>query len=151
MAEFLSIPVLLDLLLIFMLGATIAYCVNLSRKLSVMRDAQQELHKVAEDFDRAIVRSKLGIEELKSASETIGQDLQQELDEAKGLLEELKLINASSSRIADKLQESVDGSGRQIASRQEDTATDSSEETSSGIEPRTEAERELLQMLTKSK
>lgn len=151
MAEFLSIPVLLDLLLIFMLGATIAYCVNLSRKLSVMRDAQQELHKVAEDFDRAIVRSKMGIEELKSASETIGQDLQQELDDARGLLEELKLINASSSRIADKLQESVDGSGRQIASRNEGTPTDTSEETNAGIEPRTEAERELLQMLTKSK
>lgn len=151
MTEFLSIPVLLDLLLIFMLGATIAYCVNLSRKLSVMRDAQQELHKVAEEFDRAIVRSKIGIEELKNAGEHIGKDLQSELDEARGLLEELKLINASSSRIADKLQESVDGSGRQIASRADDITEEMEEAVTSSAEPRTEAERELLQMLTKSK
>ena len=151
MIEFLSIPILLDVLLIFMLGATIAYCVNLSRKLAVMRDAQQDLHKVAADFDRAIVRSKLGIQELKSASENIGRDLQAELDDARGLLEELKLINASSSRIADKLQESVDGSGRQIASRSEEIEMDETHDGHSIAEPRTEAEKELLQMLTKSK
>lgn len=148
--EFLSIPLILDFLLIVMLGACIAYCVSLSRKLSVMRDAQSELHKVATQFDQAIVRSKLGIDELKRASEEIGGGLQNEIDDARSLLEELKLINASSSRIADRLQESVDGTGRRLSSEDVISQTPATPEVDP-IEPRTDAERELLQMLTKSK
>ncbi|MBL4666337.1 MAG: hypothetical protein JKY04_03080 [Sneathiella sp.] len=148
--EFLSVPVLLDLLLIILLGATIAYCVNLSRKLSVMRDAQAELSTVAKQFDQAIVRSKLGIADLRNASEQAGTGLQKEVVEATLLLEELKLINASSSRIADRLQESVGGAGRKINAR--DTLENLDEEPDPvDLSPRTEAERELLQMLTKSK
>lgn len=154
MEQFLSIPFLLDFLLIVLLGVTITYCVGLSRKLAVLREAQGDLHKVAAEFDRAIVRSKIGVEELKSTSENVGKELQTELDDARALLEELKLINASSSRIADRLQESVDGSGRKIASEEKKIV---SQENSRGndekslAEPRTEAERELLQMLTKKK
>jgi len=154
MAEFLTIPFLLDFLLIVLLGVTIAYCVGLSRKLSVLRDAQGELAKVAAEFDRAIVRSKVGVEELKSTSENVGKELETELEEAKSLLEELKLINASSSRIADRLQETVDGSGRKIAGQEknvEPQADDKSAASGKPAEPRTEAERELLQMLTKKK
>jgi len=150
MLDFLSVPLLLDVLLIIMLGATIAYCVNLSRKLSVMRDAQAELSKVAQQFDQAIVRSKLGIEELKNAGEQVGVNLQKEMQEAVSLLEEMKLINASSSRIADRLQEGVGNAGRKISSESVDVDTDNQEDPID-LEPRTEAERELLQMLTKSK
>ena len=144
--EFLSIPLILDLVLIVMLAACIAYCLSLSRKLSVMRDAQSELHQVAAQFDRAIVKSKIGIDELKRASTEMGGDLQTEINDARVLLEELKLINASSSRIADRLQESVGGAGRKI---HKEEIPDLAEEVA--IEPRTDAERELLQMLTKSK
>lgn len=148
--EFLSIPLILDFLLIVMLGACITYCVSLSRKLSVMRDAQSELHKVATQFDQAIVRSKLGIDELRRSSEEIGGGLQSEISNARSLLEELKLINASSSRIADRLQESVDGTGRRLSS--EDIVRQAPEAPEADLsEPRTDAERELLQMLTKSK
>ena len=148
--EFLSVPVLLDLLLMILLGATIAYCINLSRKLSVMRDAQAELAKVAQQFDQAIVRSKLGIADLKNASEKVGTELQREIEEGSQLLEEMKLINASSSRIADRLQESVGGAGRRINAG-EAKRDQVEEDDLVDLSPRTEAERELLQMLTKSK
>ncbi len=72
--EFLSIPLILDLILIIMLAACIAYCVSLNKKLSVMRDAQSEMQKVAQQFDQAIVKSKLGIEELRRASKDLGGD-----------------------------------------------------------------------------
>lgn len=148
--EFLSVPILLDLLLMILLGATIAYCINLSRKLSVMRNAQAELAKVAQQFDQAIVRSKLGIADLKNASEKAGTELQREIEEGSQLLEEMKLINASSSRIADRLQESVGGAGRRINAG-EAKRDQVDEDDLVDLSPRTEAERELLQMLTKSK
>lgn len=150
MMAFFTVPVLLDILLIILLVATIAYCVSLSRKLSVMRDAQSELSKVAMQFDQAIVRSKLGIEELKNAGEKVGVSLQREMQEAVLLLDEMKLINASSSRIADRLQKGVDGAGRKI-SMENARVLKSEDSDPVEIEPRTEAERELLQMLTKSK
>jgi uncharacterized phage infection (PIP) family protein YhgE len=147
--EFLSIPLILDLVLIVMLAACIAYCVSLNKKLSVMRNAQSEMRQVAQQFDQAIVKSKLGIEELRRASKDLGGGLQREVDDARSLLEELKLINASSSRIADRLQESVGGAGRKINTPEEPSAA--AEENDVVIEPRTDAERELLEMLTKSK
>ncbi|WP_169545223.1 DUF6468 domain-containing protein [Sneathiella aquimaris] len=154
MADIFTIPLFLDLLLVGLLVATIAFCVRLNKKLSVMRDAQSELHKVAMEFDQAIVRSRLGIEELKKASKEAQTELDQELAKAKPLIEELKLINASSSRIADRLQEKVGKVG--LASEETkmtSAAVDGIDNSDDPInlEPRTEAERELLQMLTKSR
>lgn len=157
MLDMISIPVLLDFFLIGLLVVTIAFCVRLNKKLSVMRDAQTDLHKVAEEFDRAIVRSKLGVEELKAASKMAGAGLKTEVAEAQALLEELKLINASSSRIADRLQEGVGAAARtskiptERGRSNEEFRAVLDEPEPEDIQPRTEAERELLQMLTKSK
>gem|GEM_PF-3244875 len=152
-----SVPVLLDFLLIGLLVVTITFCLRLNKKLTVMRNAQSELHKVAEEFDRAIVRSKLGVEELKKTSMMAGAGLKKETAEAQTLLEELKLINASSSRIADRLQEEVGNASRKAkassgrAHSNEEFRVVLEDPDPEEIQPRTEAERELLQMLTKSK
>lgn len=157
MLDFISVPLLLDFLLICLLVATIGFCVRLSYKLSIMREAQGDLHRVAAEFDKAIVRSKLGIEELKSAGQTTGAELQKEVAIAEKLLEEMKLINASGSRIADRLQDGVGDAAKvtksgqraepaRAAFQQSETAVDPAD-----LRPRTEAEKELLQMLTKSK
>ncbi len=155
MLDMISVPLLLDFLLVGLLVATITFCVRLSRKLSIMRDAQGELHKVAAEFDQAIVRSKLGIEELKNAGKKTGAELQKEVEVAQTLLEEMKLINASSSRIADRLQEDIVSNGKKrAASKSSPDPVASSEESSvdpADLRPRTEAEIELLQALTKSK
>lgn len=155
MLDMISVPILLDFLLICLLVATISFCIRLSNKLSIMREAQGDLHKVAAEFDRAIVRSKLGIEELKAAGKKTGVELQREVDVAQALLEEMKLINASSSRIADRLQEGTvsrnknnDGPAKRSPSI---TPTEADKIDPADLRPRTEAEKELLQMLTKSK
>ncbi|MCG8493257.1 MAG: DUF6468 domain-containing protein [Sneathiellales bacterium] len=148
-----SVPLILDLLLIALLGATITYCVRLNRKLSVMREAQAELHQVAAEFDQAIVRSRLGIEELKKASQDAKADLKSELEIAKPLIEELKLVNASGSRIADRIQDNVSTkptAASTAESSHKETLEQQSDQEEINLEPRTEAERELLQMLTRS-
>ncbi len=149
----LSVSLILDLLLVCLLGATILFCIRLNKKLSVMREAQGELHKVAAEFDQAIVRSRLGIEELRNASQAAKVELNAELEIAKPLIEELKLINASSTRIADRLQEKV-GNGSNAGATPTKTTTDRVEDPETdepvNLQPRTEAERELLQMLTRN-
>lgn len=151
--DMISVPLILDLLLIALLGATITYCVRLNRKLAVMREAQAELHQVAAEFDQAIVRSRLGIEELKKASQDAKAELKNELEIAKPLIEELKLVNASGSRIADRIQDNVSSkptASSEAKARPNDIIDDEPSEESINLEPRTEAERELLQMLTRS-
>lgn len=152
MLDMVSVPLLLDFLLVGLLVATIGYCIRLSRKLSVVKEAQGELHKVAAEFDKAIVRSKLGIEELKTAGKLTGAELQKEIASAQTLLEEMKLINASSSRIADRLQEGVVSKKGENSKAMPNVQLDEAGKTDpEDLRPRTDAEKELLQMLTKSK
>ena len=152
MLDMVSVPLLLDFLLVGLLVATIGYCIRLSRKLSVVKEAQGELHKVAAEFDKAIVRSKLGIEELKTAGKLTGAELQKEIASAQTLLEEMKLINASSSRIADRLQDGVVSKKGENNKATPNVQSDEAGKTDpEDLRPRTDAEKELLQMLTKSK
>ena len=149
----LSVSLILDLLLVCLLGATILFCIRLNKKLSIMREAQGELHKVAAEFDQAIVRSRLGIEELRNASQAAKEELNSELEIAKPLIEELKLINASSTRIADRLQEKIGGNtdtSASIPKGMSDRTDNPETDDPVSLQPRTEAERELLQMLTRN-
>ncbi|GLQ07397.1 DUF6468 domain-containing protein [Sneathiella chinensis] len=174
MMDMISVPLILDVLLICLLGATIGYCARLHKKLSVMRDAQSELHKVAREFDQATTRSRLAVEEMKIASKEAGKDLQGELDAARTLIEELKLINASGQRIADRLQEGVGVASQTLKADEDELVLDPSAELvrdkrmekqarkmaetlaekretpfSDGSAKRSEAEKELLQMLSR--
>jgi hypothetical protein len=124
-----------------------------------MRDAHQELRKISEEFDKAIVRSKLGVEELKQVAGNAGQEIQSEINQAKELIEELQLINASSTRIADRLQQSVETTAKHTPVEPYDddpmglfAEKGDSADTSQKEEPkfRTDAEKELFEMLTKA-
>ncbi len=104
MLDQLNLSILLDICLLVMLGATISYCFVLNRKLNHMRQAQAEMKDIAKGFDQSIVRTKLGVEELKSMSETKGAELKKYITVAEKLIEELSLMTASGSRIADRMQ-----------------------------------------------
>ncbi|WP_339632649.1 DUF6468 domain-containing protein [uncultured Sneathiella sp.] len=161
MLDALPLDFLLNLFLVALLLATIGYCAILNKRLSNMRDAHAELRHLTEEFDKALVRSKVGVDELKSLAQTTGKQFRDEISQAKELIEELQLINASSTRIADRLQMNVAASAKR-----ENTGTfvddpaglfdDEEDEVVLGAaqeEPkkfRTDAEKELLDMLTKS-
>ncbi len=63
----------MNLFLVALLLATIGYCAVLNRRLANMRDAHAELRKLTEEFDKALVRSKAGVDELKSLAATTGK------------------------------------------------------------------------------
>ncbi|HYM33324.1 MAG TPA: DUF6468 domain-containing protein, partial [Candidatus Cybelea sp.] len=76
--------------------------------------------------------------------EQAGRALQDRIATARGLADELSLINDSGSRIAERLAESIDSSRRVAAQRPSVIA--------SVQEPhRSEAERELMQALRRVK
>jgi len=154
-----SVDFLLDLFLVGLLLATIGYCAILNKRLKSMRGAHQELRELSAAFDQAIVRSRLGVDELKVAAEGAGKNIKAEIGQAQELIEELQLINASSTRIADRLQSSVQTTSASIpkAAYADDPAglfeDDGFSEEKPTEEPRafrTEAEKELFEMLSKA-
>lgn len=159
MLEFISLEFLLDVFLVGLLMATIGYCAVLNRRLSTMRDAQDDLRQLSIEFDKTIVKSKLGVEELKTVAQNAGEKIQAEINQAKDLVEELQLINASSTRIADRLQHNVetattpsvsgvyDNDPAGLYAENEETVMPGPEEPKKF---RTEAEKELFEMLTKA-
>lgn len=159
MLDSLPLDFLLNLFLVGLLLATIGYCALLNKRLSNMRDAHTELRQLTEEFDKALLRSKSGVDELKNLAATTGKQFRDEIKQAKDLIEELQLINASSTRIADRLQKGVESTAkREVTGVFDDDPAglfDDEEITvdSRSEEPkkfRTEAEKELFEMLTKA-
>ena len=157
--ENLPLDFLLNLFLVGLLLATIGYCAMLNKRLSNMRDAHAELRQLTEEFDKALVRSKSGVDELKLLAATTGKQFNAEIKQAKELIEELQLINASSTRIADRLQKGVESSSkREITGIYDDDPAGLFDDEDvvparPAEEPakfRTDAEKELFAMLTKS-
>ncbi|USG59831.1 DUF6468 domain-containing protein [Sneathiella marina] len=159
MLEFISLDFLLDVFLVGLLMATIGYCAVLNKRLTTMRDAQDDLRQLSIEFDKTIVKSKLGVEQLKTVAENANKEIQAEIHQAKELIEELQLINASSTRIADRLQQNVEtASSPQVSGSYDNDpaglyAENDELEAPEPEKPkkfRTEAEKELFEMLTKA-
>ncbi|WP_334129018.1 DUF6468 domain-containing protein [Sneathiella sp.] len=159
MFDTIPLDFLMNLLLVGLLLATIGYCAVLNRRLATMRDAHAELRKLTEEFDKALVRSKSGVDELKSLAATTGKQFRSEISQARELIEELQLINASSTRIADRLQQGVEKSSRRSVTGVYDddpAGLFDSDESAADIPVtthkkfRSEAEKELFEMLTKA-
>lgn len=155
-----DISLLLDICLLVMLGVAIGYCFVLNRKLNHLRTAQGEMREIAKGFDQAIVRSKLGVQTLKSLSETKGTELRAEISKAEKLAQELEVMNASGSRIADRMQSASDETkGIFRTNSAEDNvsplavaavSTPDDAQQREEIQFRTDAEKELIQALTKA-
>ena len=159
MMENVPLDFLLNVFLVGLLLATIGYCAMLNKRLSNMRDAHAELRQLTEEFDKALVRSKSGVDELKALAATTGKQFNTEIKQAKELIEELQLINASSTRIADRLQKGVESSTKREVTGlyDDDPAGLFDDEDVAPARPmeepskfRSDAEKELYDMLTKS-
>jgi hypothetical protein len=123
--------IILDLIVLGFLGGTIFYAVRLSRSLEVFRDSRAEFGSLMEALSRNITEAQRAIEGLKAASHTAGRELQEVLDEAVHLADEMRLINAAGNNLATRL-ENLAEKNRKIVQPQ-DSAAMFSEKTSEPI------------------
>jgi hypothetical protein len=79
----------LDVVVILLLGATIAFCVILNRRLVVLRGQQTEFATLVNRLNDAAARAEAGVAGLKSNAEQVGVNLQASIDRARRLSEEL--------------------------------------------------------------
>ncbi|TVR83000.1 MAG: hypothetical protein EA405_05460 [Rhodospirillales bacterium] len=104
--------VLLDAFLAILLAVTIGYAVVLNRRLAAIRGGS-ELDRHATGFHDAVTRAEDSVARLKAKAD----DLQQRLDKADALREDLALLVERGERVADGLEATV-----RLARNQQDAA-----------------------------
>lgn len=99
-----TVALLLDSLIVLLLVATIAYCVILNRRLGELRGSQGEFVKLIESFNAATVRAEASISRLREVGEEKGAALDDRVETARALCDDLVFLVERGSRLADRLE-----------------------------------------------
>jgi hypothetical protein len=107
--------VLLDGLLVVLLVATISWCFILNRRLGNIRAASKQMKDLVSNFSTATEQAKAGIKALKVAAEVDGAALQDIVDTARVLRDELAFLTEAGDTLANRL---ADSRGAKVSSQQ---------------------------------
>ncbi len=159
------VKLLLDIIIIAALVAAVRYAWRLEKQLRLLRESREEMARYTADFARNVDRAETGIKSLKLMARASGDDLEQLVEKAQALRDELQFVVDHANSIADKITRL----GGQLAQQQSKVAESSMPAASPPAtpapamerpplravtggaavapEPRSRAERELLQAL----
>lgn len=96
-----------DAVVAVLLVATIAYAVVLNRKLAALRGTKAELETVASRLIESTEKAEGGIESLKDHALDSGETLQQKVDSAQGLVDDLQFLIEKGNGLAGRLDDLV--------------------------------------------
>ena len=137
-----------DIVILVTLGATIFYARKLSSQFAEMRDDRKAMEQLIAALNTASSRAEAAIKSLKEAATTGGDSLQEKINAARGLSDELEIMVQAGDNLAERLQ-GIAETSRKGAARTAAKANDE-DDKSDGDEkgqPRTRAEKELLEAL----
>lgn len=99
--------ILLDLLVSILLIATIGYAVMLNQRLTQLRKNRDDLAKIIVSFNEATVRAESSIPKLRKAAEDAGQSLQERVEKAQSLRDDLAFMIERADTMANRLENAV--------------------------------------------
>lgn len=102
------LSLILDVVIVVLLGLTIVYAARLSLQLKRLRDSKSDLDRVVRDLVKNLDRADRAIAGLKEAARDSGADLQDSIDKAVGITDELEVMVNSGDRLAARLEGLVD-------------------------------------------
>ena len=102
-----TLSLILELALSFLLAATLVYCIVLERRLAAVRKGQEGLKTMIGELDAAISGAGASLRALKSAASSAAETLDERLRRARLLADELALLTASGERIAERFEGSA--------------------------------------------
>lgn len=97
----------LDILLIGLLGTAISFAVKLTRQLGQMRAGRVEMERFVLAFNATVSRAEAGVQGLKQAARTSGDDLEQLIEKGHSLRDELMFLTESADQIATRLSQTA--------------------------------------------
>ncbi len=114
-----SLSVLFDVLLIALLGATLAYGFRLNRRLEQMRAGQAEFQSLLGKFAVATEQAERGVAILRRTATEAGQGLQETTERAAALREDLTFMLGKAGELADRLETAITRLASRIAEAME--------------------------------
>lgn len=99
--------VALDIIVSLLLIATICYAVMLNSRLSALRKNRDDLAKTIINFNEATVRAESSIPKLRKAAEDAGSALQERVEKAQSLRDDLAFMIERADTMANRLENSV--------------------------------------------
>ena len=98
---------ILDTVIILLLVATIGYAIMLNRQLRMLRRNREELAQLIGTFNDATLRAEAGVPKLRKAAEEAGQNLQEQVDRAMSLRDDLAFMVERAESTANRLERST--------------------------------------------
>lgn len=99
--------VILDIVVSVLLVATIGYAWMLNKRLSSLRKNRDDLAKTIAAFNEATVRAESSIPKLRKAAEESGQTLQERVEKAQSLRDDLAFMIERADTMANRLENAV--------------------------------------------
>ena len=133
----------LETLVAVLLVVTVVYCYMLNRRLANLRNGQEEMMALMDQFTEATRSAEASVSNLKAASREVGEDLSRKIEVARALSDELSGMTQSGDDLAGRLERAVSprhGGGSAMGGEQQDAET-----------ARSESERELLEALKRAR
>lgn len=101
------LPLVMDVMVMALLGATVFYAVRLSKQLRVFRQTKGDLQHLIGDLSGQITQAEMAITGLREAARESGRDLQELISEGNALKDELGMMHDSANRLASRLEDAA--------------------------------------------
>lgn len=111
------LSVILDIVVLIGLGATVFYCIRLSKALNNFRKYRQEFNTLVTELGKNIDHAHEAIATLKNSSFEAGEDLQKVVNNARKLTDELQLMNDMGNALANRLERMSDTSRSKMSEK----------------------------------
>lgn len=102
-----SFALLFDIVVAFLLLATIIFAVILNRKLSMIHNSRGELQALLDHFSKSLNRAEDGILELRKAANSIGEGLDSQIKKTVTLKDDLAFLIERGENLANQLEEGI--------------------------------------------
>lgn len=116
------VSIIIDVVMVGLLAATIAYAIILNRQIIALRESRGEMAELIQGLNDAMARAETGVRTLKKAASDTGEDLQRTVNKAQTLRDELEFMIEAADALANRLGGVGDRDGGRDAGRRDSGA-----------------------------
>lgn len=107
-----SLALILDAVVIILLVATIVFAARLSLRLQAFRSNKAEIETLIKNLSEQIAQAERAVGGMREAAREGGRDLQERINEARALAEELQFMNETGNNLAGRLEKAATATPR---------------------------------------
>ncbi|MCK4946729.1 MAG: hypothetical protein KAS59_10800 [Alphaproteobacteria bacterium] len=130
-----------DIALLTALGVTIFYCFRLSRQFTQMRADRKAFEILIQSLNVASAKADASIKSFRETAVGSGDSLQEKINRSRALSDELEIMIQAGDDLANRLQSLAEKSRKVVTNK------NSIEASKLDIQPRTRAEKNLLEAI----